>query len=365
VTIEADSMISLGKYGRFETNSLIGQRYGLQYEITDQLAVMLRPKTIQEIGSSDATNEMIYDDRSVQLLTVADIEALKESGVHALDIIQTLIETHTTYPLKNEYSKQKYKKRKEAKFLKSFTVVEPTLQNVCDYWSRKNAFRNQEIGPDTLSQLMTLANVKPGGRCIVVSSTPGTLLNGILERLGGEGCLITIYDVDIPPAHPTLSHTNVPCEIPVDNALNWLTANEHYSPLPVSTRVSSCYPCSERERRLTDKHAAAFHRLLETRKELFSGDFISLVVASSHDPFTVVEKLSRYLSGSASVVVHSPYIQTLCELFSKMKQYPDWLGLSITDTWLRKYQALPGRTHPSMTMPGSGGFILHAIKLSS
>ncbi len=43
-------MISLGKYGRFETNSLIGQRYGLQYEITDQLVVMLRPKTIQEIG---------------------------------------------------------------------------------------------------------------------------------------------------------------------------------------------------------------------------------------------------------------------------------------------------------------------------
>ncbi len=39
------------------------------------------------------------------------------------DIIQTLIETHTTYPLKNEYSKQKYKKRKEAKCVLSFFIT--------------------------------------------------------------------------------------------------------------------------------------------------------------------------------------------------------------------------------------------------
>ena len=61
-----------------------------------------------------------------------------------------------------------------------------------------------------------------------------------------------------------------------------------------------------------------------------------------------------------------------------------YLAPSITDCWLRRYQVallfvssgnyvltspllhlqvLPGRTHPEMTASGSGGFLLHAIKM--
>merc|ERR1712183_277052 len=39
------------------------------------------------------------------------------------------------------------------------------------------------------------------------------------------------------------------------------------------------------------------------------------------------------------------------------------INLRLSDTWMREYQVLPGRTHPSMNMTQSGGFILTGIKL--
>ena len=84
---------------------------------------------------TEATNELINDDKVVQPLTTAEIEALKQSGVHPSvrtpefhlvdvvthnpipqEIIQKQIEQHTNFALKTEFSKEKYKKRKEAKY---------------------------------------------------------------------------------------------------------------------------------------------------------------------------------------------------------------------------------------------------------
>ena len=39
------------------------------------------------------------------------------------------------------------------------------------------------------------------------------------------------------------------------------------------------------------------------------------------------------------------------------------INLRLSDTWMRQYQVLEGRTHPSMNMTQSGGFILTGTKL--
>jgi len=46
-----------------------------------------------------------------------------------------------------------------------------------------------------------------------------------------------------------------------------------------------------------------------------------------------------------------------------MRSQPQYLAPNITESWLRKYQVLPGRTHPVMSTSGSGGYVLHAIKI--
>lgn len=94
------STITLGRVGSFPANDLIGQPYGLSYEIVEKRLRSTPPQTLQEVGKSlklcniprtlilyaedtDATNELINDGQFVQPLTLEEIEALKQSGVHA------------------------------------------------------------------------------------------------------------------------------------------------------------------------------------------------------------------------------------------------------------------------------------------
>jgi len=60
---------------------------------------------------------------------------------------------------------------------------------------------------------------------------------------------------------------------------------------------------------------------------------------------------------------HHPHLQILIDLQAKMKSAEGYLGANITEAWKRKYQVLPGRTHPMMNMSGTGGYILHAFKI--
>ncbi|EED85187.1 hypothetical protein POSPLDRAFT_134856, partial [Postia placenta Mad-698-R] len=227
--LEKDSTANLGKFGSFYANELIDQPFGLAYEIVDKKLKVILPRSLQEVEDTDATNELINDGQCVQPLTTEEIEALKKSGLHASEIIKKQIEQHANYSLKTEYSKEKYKKRKEAKYSKSFAVVAPTLFNVCDYWFNKDQNRLRDIRPDTLSQMLNLANIRPGGRYLAVDDASGVVVAGILERLGGNGRLLTICDVDSPPAYPVTVHMNFRKEYADKlSSLNWATADEEY-----------------------------------------------------------------------------------------------------------------------------------------
>jgi tRNA (adenine-N(1)-)-methyltransferase non-catalytic subunit len=104
---------------------------------------------------------------------------------------------------------------------------------------------------DTLSQMMNLGNVRPGGRYIAVDEASGMVVSALLERLGGQllihapltsvplktcnsgnGRLITICDVDSPPAYPVMTQMNFPKELTAEvlASLNWATADETYTP---------------------------------------------------------------------------------------------------------------------------------------
>ncbi|EGO01679.1 hypothetical protein SERLA73DRAFT_177104 [Serpula lacrymans var. lacrymans S7.3] len=381
--VQKDSNITLGRIGSFPGVHLLGQTYGLTYEIVEKELKVIPPRTLQDVEDTDATNELINDDDFVQPMALEEIESWKRAGMHASvgfflklptvdtsenlvflkDIINRQIEQHANYSLKTAYSKEKYKKRKEAKYLKAFTTVEPTLFNVCTYWFRKNPTRIRDIRPDTLSQIMNMANIRPGGRYIAVDDAAGILVCGILDRMGGQGRLITICDVDCPPAYPTLTQMNFNHEatISILSSLNWATAQPDYisvmAPEPV-TEVKS-----ERHRSRLQKRKVVTDAVSNTREELFSGEFDALVISCEFDILQVVEVLSPYLAGSASIVVHSPHIQTLVELQAKLRSLPNFIAPSLTESWLRCYQVLPGRTHPMMNMSGSGGYLLHSIKI--
>ncbi|KZT73344.1 Gcd10p-domain-containing protein [Daedalea quercina L-15889] len=361
--LEKDSAANLGKFGSFHANELVGQQFGLTYEIADKKLKVVSSRTLQEVEDTEATNELINDGQFVQPLTAEEIETLKKSGVHASEIIKKQIAQHANYGLKTEYSKEKYKKRKEAKFSKSFTVIDPTVFNVCDYWFNKDQNRVRDVRPDALGQMLNIANITHGGRYLAVDDASGIVVAGILERLGGKGRLITICDVDSPPAYPAMVHMNFTREVTqVLSSLNWATVDEEYTPIVPPSEPPSKAKSDAQKTRL-NKRKAVNDTLNRTREELFAGEFDGLVVASEYDPSSILEKLSPYLAGSANIVVHSPYVQIVTDLQNQLRDLPQYLGPAVTEMWLRRYQVLPGRTHPLMNMSGSGGFILHTIKM--
>ncbi|KAJ7109913.1 Gcd10p family-domain-containing protein [Mycena epipterygia] len=364
VKTDQDSTISLGRLGVFHANELINEPFGRTYDIFDKKLKLVAARSLAEVEDTDATNELINDGEFVQPLTLEEIQALKQSGAHASEIIKMQIEQHANYSLKTEYSKEKYKKRKEAKYSKTFTTIEPTLFNVCDFWFRKDPNRIRYIRVDALSQMLNMANIRPGGRYIAVDDASGLVVSGILERMGGVGRLITICNTDSPPSYPIMVHMNFNKETVAPlSSLNWATAEPDHTPLIPPVDVPSDQIKSDRQQSRINKRKAVTDLLNATREELFAGEFDALIVASEHEPFSILERLVPYVAGSGSIVVQSPYVQILSDLCTKLRALPGYLGPSITEVWLRRYQVLPGRTHPTMNTSGSGGFLLHAIKV--
>lgn len=218
---------------------------------------------------------------------------------------------------------------------------------------------------DTLSQMMNLGNARPGGRYIVVDDASGMLVCAVLERLGGNGRLITICDVDSPPAYPVMTQMNFPKELTTNvlSSLNWATADEAYTPIVLSADPARGSYGSEKHKTRLSKRKTASDALFSLREELFSGEFDGLFLASAYDPLSILQKLFPYLGGSACVVVYNPHLQVVSDLQATLRLDPQYLAPSISESWLRRYQVLPGRTHPVMSTSGGGGYLLHAIKI--
>ncbi|KAF8515843.1 Gcd10p family-domain-containing protein [Hysterangium stoloniferum] len=365
IVVKENSLINLGKFGSFYGNALIGQPFGLTYQITKRELAVEVAKPIEDLEETNATNELINDGEFVQPLTSAEIEALKLEDASADAIIKAQIEQHANYSLKTEYSKHKYRKRKEAKYSKTFTTLEPTLYHVADYWFTKDANRVREIRPDALAQMLSLANIHPGGRYLVVDDGGGLLVAGILERMGGKGRLLTIGDVETTPVYHVLTHMNFPESYfaGVLRSTNWAYTDEDWSVVyPQDAKPG--VPKNEKQRSRMEKRKRGQDKLNETREDFFRGEWDGLVVSSQYDPYAIIETLEPRLAGSANIVVHHPNIQILADLHTKLRAKPQYLAPNVTEPWTRQYQVLPGRTHPLMTISGTAGFLLHAIKMS-
>ncbi|GAA5855973.1 hypothetical protein JCM8547_000436 [Rhodosporidiobolus lusitaniae] len=369
VKINATGKISLGKLGNFKAEELVGKPYGHTYEVVEGGKLITVQATLNEIEETEANNEFI-ESAGAQALTFVDIQALKDSGMSGREIIQKQIEEHKNYELKTEYSKEKYLKKKEAKYLQIFTPLEPTVHQITQFNFGKQPSKTRELRPDTLANMLLMANVRPGSRLLVVENIGGLIVAAAVERMGGQGRITVINDADSPPdLHLTESFNFSPSDLAPVTAIHWAATDEGWAPPELPLELSQLDGAAEgvkrnsREVQKLRKRKATFDKAREAREEFFRGGYDGVILATEYEPYSMIERLLPRIAGSAPIVVYSPHVQVLFNALLPLRANPSILVPTIHEPFLRQYQVLPGRAHPEMQGMAHGGFILSAIRV--
>lgn len=398
VELHPGKNVSLGKFGTFKGDDIIGLPYGLTFEITTPAKgevgeiKMVISGNAEELEDNEATNEKIEDGKqnNSQTMTYLDIRALKEGGAEGRDIVEQQILNNSTFAQRTSWSQQKYIFRKEAKHMRLFTPVPPTLTNVVkfhiDKFDRDASDKLRGVRADSLANILSLAGVGPGRRYIVVDGIGGLLVGALLERMGGEGRVLLINDSDSPPPLELMTQFDLPVQFvdPVLRSINWantepdwqsfLSHNEEDRPTNAEVSESNSEavevtaigrPMTDRDRQRLKKKQSIASNLQKLRNEYFDGDFDGLIVISKYEPVSIIERVLPRLAGSANIVVHSPFIQTLIEAHAVLRSHHSIINLNVSEPFQRKYQVLPGRMHPEMMTSATGGYILHGIRVLS
>ncbi|OMJ23992.1 tRNA (adenine(58)-N(1))-methyltransferase non-catalytic subunit TRM6 [Smittium culicis] len=215
------------------------------------------------------------------------------------------------------------------------------------------------IRVDTISQLLTSANIYSSSRVLVAENTQGMIISSLLSRVT-DGLVFGLFEggganYDI----LKISNFTESLEKKVFHSLSWQKIDHQIEPFTEELGENHTEnDVKGRDRRLRNHNA-----LKETLETLRSAPFDSLVVSTSYDPLSVIKKLVPYVGGSRAVVIYSPYKETLLESFEYMRMSSEFLNVSLQESWMREYQVLPGRTHPMMNMTSSGGYLLTAIRV--
>ncbi|XP_022093544.1 tRNA (adenine(58)-N(1))-methyltransferase non-catalytic subunit TRM6-like [Acanthaster planci] len=91
----------------------------------------------------------------------------------------------------------------------------------------------------------------------------------------------------------------------------------------------------------------------------------ALVMACRFQPLPIFTALFKFLAPSRPFVIYCHYIEPLMECSEWLRNSNDAVNIRVTETWLREYQVLPERTHPSVNMSGTGGYLLTGTTVSN
>ncbi|KAF2114924.1 Gcd10p family-domain-containing protein [Lophiotrema nucula] len=231
--------ISIGKYGTFPANLLLGRPYYLTFEISDKEDGKSKPELrvvpaaelhAEALGNDHATpaesrdeppdggvefdivgedgevimrsNRLTVDDPSRQTLSMDEIEELKKAGAGSgKEIIAKIMASHMAIDEKTSFSLAKYTLRKSRKYLKRFTALPLDVGLLSEYVIEKESYKIMELREESLGLIGSWSNVHcadasrvltaedgisqiGGGRWLVVDDTGGLVTAALAEKMG-------------------------------------------------------------------------------------------------------------------------------------------------------------------------------------
>ncbi|XP_021946779.1 tRNA (adenine(58)-N(1))-methyltransferase non-catalytic subunit TRM6 [Folsomia candida] len=354
-------------------------------------------------------NRNIIDDKSSQPLGQSDIHNLKDQGLTSQEILTTIISSSKSFVHKTEYSQEKYLRKKEKVHGDLLLFLKPDLAIVTEYFFKKDPMKVLGLRLDTVSQILSYANVHANEKFLVYENgANGLLVAGMLQRMGGLGTLLHCH-AGTNPQQQALSYLNLSEVVkqPLRNldifylikgrginkslresAANGdkfdeemvasLSSEDHDSPLCKKPKRDSVQDEDIRMETSDDKCPKSDSPLLATtnssstkpsscnRNEnekslemLNSTKFHGLVICGREHPLSVFQRLLPHLLPSSPFVIYSGYPEPLMECYTWVKESGFGVNIHIVDNWMRNIQVETDRTHPEITMSSSGGYILY------
>ncbi|XP_075986330.1 tRNA methyltransferase 6 non-catalytic subunit [Anticarsia gemmatalis] len=367
-------------------------------ELADEAVNLKDEIDIKESGND---NRNIIDDGRSQKLTAAEIDTLRSDSYKASDIVETLISNSKTFHNKTEFSQDKYLKKKEKKYFEYFQVLKPNLRIISEVMYKLEPGKIQNLRIDTLSQIITLANVQSeGNHMLYDSGSNGLMAAALLSVIGSQtnGKLVHMHPGNMSQKQALLA-MNLPEEqmnrcisVNVYSALRqFYQGCDTNNVVSEETESNSSEPNKKILKRISDDdivesvakkrkqdqdnedndaaEAVDADKQRENKKpkwhfdniaasEIMQGKMDSLVIVCKEDPLNIFNELVTFVKPGRPFVVYYSVAEPLQQLFVALKSKSNVAALKLTCNWLRNYQVLPERTHPEVTMNTSSGFLL-------
>uniref|UniRef100_A0A182PTD4 tRNA (adenine(58)-N(1))-methyltransferase non-catalytic subunit TRM6 n=1 Tax=Anopheles epiroticus TaxID=199890 RepID=A0A182PTD4_9DIPT len=375
------------------------QERGKRVYTLDALSTPSEIRNLKEllIKESGNDNRNIIDDRQSQALSTEEILKLREECESSSEVIGKLVENSKSFATKTEYSQEKYLKRKEKKYFEYITIRRPSIRLLADIYWRLDPEKVLGVRFDTLSQIISYSGVCSVGNFLLYESgtnglLPATMLNSIGAGTGGK--LVHLH-----PGNVAQKQALLAMDYPAEQQARCVSVNiysvlRHFyqekAQLKESEKPLETIPATEEtvglekmeemngttkrkhdetENGKTDGEPEVKQLKLEKDKQswelenetaagIMGEKFDSLVIVAKEHPYSILKALLPFVKPSRPVVIFSTCREILTECYVDMKSEAAITYLRVTSNWMRQYQILPNRTHPDVTMSGSGGYLL-------
>jgi tRNA (adenine58-N1)-methyltransferase non-catalytic subunit len=312
-----------------------------------------------------------------------EILAMKEAGKGGKEIIDALTNNSATFQTKSEFSQEKYKKRKAKKYVQLACAKRPTTASICETLFNKQPSRIGYLRPDALGILLHMANVGPGSKILVLENCGGMITGAVAERMGGHGTVCATYLEPHPKGIEIVKNYNFTKAImgtvtraPLIGLLKM--RKEQLERKGMVVEVSKKHKGTEvmpvdiipseadtttavnnvEEVLANNNHDNISSNINGSGSPPFSGCILCNTILH---PKTALQALLPLLAPSASFAVWSQTLQPLADTMSELRSTGTAVNLMVQETWYRKQQVLPKRTHPTMSMNHGGGYLLSGI----
>ena len=146
-----------------------------------------------EAGPETKNNAVLNDDGSAQSMDERAIKKMKLEGAQGETIVRALAQNSASFAGKTAFSQEKWMKKKAKRHLHHLTAARPTALSVVDMYTLKGPEKVCSLRRDSLGLLLSLSNVQPSSRALVLDACVGLLAAAAAQRAGSGGAVLALH----------------------------------------------------------------------------------------------------------------------------------------------------------------------------